>query len=127
MYIIDCWKKIPRTLAHYRAFLKLEKKMLGRYKYKFHDLDKVFMYAFLPFLGLKIIKKIHRKFNRHHLLINKKPWQCNYEEAMIDWECSRFTKPDEPMNAREFMEYAKDKIGVVHSLRMHEMLNHYGL
>lgn len=41
--IIDSWKHIPYTLRHYIAFLKTEKKYIGYYKYKFHDLDKVLM------------------------------------------------------------------------------------
>lgn len=40
MIIIDSWN----TLRHYIAFLKTEKKYIGYYKYKFHDLDKVLMY-----------------------------------------------------------------------------------
>lgn len=127
MYIISCWVKIPRVIAHYRAFLKLEKELLGSYKYKFHDLDKVIMYLFFPFLGLRLIKKIHRRINKHHLLKYKKPWQCDYLEAMIDWECCRFTKPDEPMNAREFLEYARHKIGETHYWRMHDMLKLFNL
>lgn len=36
--IIGSWKHIPYTLRHYAA---TEKKYIGYYKYKFHDLDKV--------------------------------------------------------------------------------------
>lgn len=45
------------TLRHYIAFLKTEKKYIGYYKYKFHDLDKVLMYIIIPWLGTKRIKK----------------------------------------------------------------------
>lgn len=51
--IIDSWKHIPYTLRHYAAFLRTEKKYIGYYKYKFHDLDKVLMYILIPWLGTK--------------------------------------------------------------------------
>ena len=100
--IIASWKHIPYTLKHYVAFLKLEKKLLGYYKYKFHDLDKVLMYLFIPFIGTHRIKMIHRKINRHHIVVDKT--NCNYEEAIIDWECARFTKKDKPLTARQTFE-----------------------
>ena len=52
--IIKSYKHIPYTFKHYIAFLKMEKKLLGYYKYKFHDLDKLILYIFVPFLGTKI-------------------------------------------------------------------------
>lgn len=91
--IIDSWKHIPYTLRHYIAFLKTEKKYIGYYKYKFHDLDKVLMYIIIPWLGTKRIKKIHRAINKHQN--HKAAYECNYEEAVIDWECCRLTKPNE--------------------------------
>lgn len=99
--IIDSWKHIPYTLRHYIAFLKTEKKYIGYYKYKFHDLDKVLMYIIIPWLGTKRIKKIHRAINKHHIQNHKAAYECNYEEAVIDWECCRLTKPNEPMSARK--------------------------
>lgn len=90
--IIDSWKHIPYTLRHYAAFLRTEKKYIGYYKYKFHDLDKVLMYILIPWLGTKRIKKIHRAINKHHIQNHKAAWECNYEEAVIDWERCRLTK-----------------------------------
>ena len=107
--IIDSWKHIPYTFYHYLAFLDLEKELLGYYKYKFHDWDKLFMYIFFPFLGTKLIKKIHRKINRHHIVDYKNQDKCNYEEAILDWECARITKPDKPETARENAEKPKFK------------------
>lgn len=106
--IIESYKHIPYTLKHYIAFLKTEKKLLGTYKYKLHDLDKIFMYIFVPFLGAKKIKDIHRK-RMHHIEKEKNIEDCNYEEAIIDWECSRFTKPDKPETARELTEHKYPK------------------
>lgn len=101
--IIESYNHIPYTLKHYLAFLKTEKKLLGTYKYKFHDLDKILMYIFIPFIGTKKIKDIHRK-RTHHIEKEKNVKDCNYEEAIIDWECSRFTKLDKPETARELTE-----------------------
>ena len=114
--IIDCYKHVPYTWKHYLAFLKLERSLLGYYKYKFHDLDKLFWYIFFPFLGTKRIKKIHQKFNKHHIQYNK--FICNYEEAVIDWECARFTKADKQRTARQTLtDGGENKYGI-HYRRM---------
>lgn len=93
------YKHIPYTFKHWLMVLKLEKKYIGYYKYPFHDLDKLFMYIFFPYLGTKVIQKIHTKFADHHLRKYKK--HMNFDEAILDWESARFTKPDKPMNAWE--------------------------
>lgn len=120
--IWECWVHIPHTLKHYIAFLKTEKKYLGSYKYKFHDLDKILMYICIPFLGTRRIKKIHRKINRHHIQNYKIPSQCGYEEAAIDWECCRLTKPKEPLSAREFLEYKEGTLNEDHWINMDRVL-----
>lgn len=127
--ILDCWGKIPRVLRHYFAYMSLQKKLLKQYRYYTHDLDKLVMYIFFPFLGTNIIKKIHRGWCKHHLLQSKSPEQVNYVAAMIDWECCRFTKPNEPMNAREYLEdaYKKDKLGEAHYQNMWLTLKKYNL
>lgn len=125
--ILDCWGKIPRVLRHYFAYMKLQKKLLGRYKYWTHDLDKVFMYIFFPFLGLNMIKQIHRGWCRHHILVSKSVDEVDYVAAAIDWECCRFTKFNEPMNAREYLEHAKDKIGQIHYELMDNQLKQFNL
>ena len=127
--IKESWNRVPRTFKHYLAFLKTEKKYLGYYKYKFHDLDKLFMYIFIPWIGVSRIKYIHEKRNKHHLTVAgyTKLYHINYEEAAIDWECCRFTKPDEPMSAREFLEDQKDNLWSVHYYRMDEELKKLGL
>ena len=91
------YKHIPYTFKHWKMVLKLEKKYIGYYKYPFHDLDKLFMYIFFPYLGTKIIQKIHTRFAKHHLRKYKK--HMRYDEAILDWESARFTKPDKPLDA----------------------------
>lgn len=65
-------------------------------------IGKVLMHIFLPFLGTDKIKKIHQKYNAHHIKYTK--YLPNYEEAIIDWECARFTKKDKPLTARQTFE-----------------------
>jgi len=123
--ILKCWNHIPYTIKHYIAFLKLQKKLLGYSKYKFHDLDKIFMYILIPFIGTKRIKKIHKAINRHHIIDTKRR-SCNYEEAIIDWECSRSTKPDKPYTARDVANFPKFK-NTKHYPELIKQLNKFNL
>ena len=81
--------------------LKLEKKYIGYYKYPLHDLDKLSMYILFPYLGTEVIQKIHTRFANHHLRKYKK--HMNFDEAILDWESARFTKPDKPLDAFDTM------------------------
>ena len=78
---------------------KLQLKYIGYIKFLFHDLDKLFMYIFLGFIGIKKISNIHRKYVKHHLSLGKRFTSDNVLEAVLDWESARFTKPDKPLNA----------------------------
>lgn len=105
--IIGCWKHIPYTMKHRKAFDKVCKQLLGYtpYPYMFHDVDKLFMFVLIPFMGKEYINKIHRKYMKHHLSMYKYK-NCieqDYVEAIIDWECARFTKPDKPLDAEDTM------------------------
>lgn len=51
----------------------------------------------------------------------------NYEEAVIDWECCRLTKPNEPMSAREYLEYKKDTLRDVHYAHMDMVMKQFNL
>lgn len=109
--IIASYKHIPYTYKHYKVMLKIQKIILGCIIYPFHDLDKILMYIFLPFLGTKRIKKIHKKFCKHHITEDKTSDQCDYVEAILDWESARFTKADKYENSLEVIErkYKKSK------------------
>lgn len=102
------YNHIPYTWKHYLAFMKVQKELLGKYKYIFHDWDKLFMFIFLPFLGDRIINQWHQKYNRHHPTFTtgenwdrnlKDPFKVDWNQAIIDWECARITKPDKPLDA----------------------------
>lgn len=102
---------IKYTLMHKKAFLKVEKKLLGKNTIRgyLHDLDKVILKIFL---NEKTVHNLHRKYSRHHK--NKACTYDDYVQMVIDWECARFTKPDKPLNAREtldkFYPELKDKV-----------------
>jgi len=96
---IESYKHIPYTLSHIWAMYKIQLKYIGYIKFPFHDLDKLFMYIFLGFIGIKKISKIHRKYVKHHLSLGKRFTSDNVLEAVLDWESARFTKPDKPLNA----------------------------
>lgn len=46
--IKGCYAHIPYTFKHYIAFLKTEKRLTGSAVTFSHDLDKLFMFIFLP-------------------------------------------------------------------------------
>ena len=111
--IIGSYKHFPYTWKHYLAFLRVEKKLLGRYKYKFHDWDKLVLFTFCPILEERIINQLHQKLCSHHPTYTtgrnwkkhfKSPKNIDFLQAVIDWECARYTKSDKPLNARETME-----------------------
>lgn len=107
------FKHIPYTLKHYFMVMKLQKQYLGYYKYWFHDMDKLVMYIFIPWIGTHKIQKIHKKYAKHHLIKGKK--NMRFDEAILDWESARFTKPDKPMTAyqtylHKFTDFKDDLI-----------------
>lgn len=91
--------KFRYTIRHKKAFLIVEKQLLGHNTLRgyLHDTDKLFMYIFL---SKKRTHKIHRRFSKHHVN-NRNKTKKDYIHMVIDWECARFTKPDKPLNASE--------------------------
>lgn len=91
---------IKYTLKHKKAFLKTEKEVLGKNSIRgyLHDIDKVFLYIIM---GKKRAHKIHRHYAKHHM-DNAKTKEDKIQ-MLIDWECARYTKPDKPLSAYEFL------------------------
>jgi len=96
-------KHIPYIVKHKIAFLKVEKQLLGKNTLAgfLHDTDKILLLLLTP-LSKKRISKLHRKFAKHH--INKNSSIYYIKQAIIDWECARYTKPDKPLTARETLD-----------------------
>ena len=88
--------------AHWCAFQMTALNLkTWKFRFLFHDLEK----PFLKMLGFKYekIRKLHRENSRHHIEY-KNPKRYDYLGMVIDWECSRFTKSDAQLNARETFE-----------------------
>lgn len=88
--------------AHWAAFQMTALNLRAwKLKYLFHDFEKPWLKLILPY---KKLQKIHRKYNRHHpeyRNLNRIDW----EALVIDWECSRFTKKEAPLDAKETLEH----------------------
>jgi len=91
------------TLKHKSAFLHVEKKLLGKNTLSgyIHDCDKLFLYL-MPFVDKKKVSKIHRNRSKHH--IQNAATKRQIAQAIIDWECARYTKPDKPLDAFDTMK-----------------------
>jgi len=88
--------------AHWRAFQKVAFQFgIWKPKYLLHDIEKPWMYLFID---KKAVKVWHRKHNRHHLGYTGHRGY-DWEAMVIDWECSRFSKAEAPMNARDTLQY----------------------
>lgn len=94
------FKNIKYTLYHKQAFLKIQKELTGKNTINgyLHDIDKLFMYLFLP---KNIVKRIHRKISKHHFGSFRK---IDLLLTVIDWECARYTKIDKQLTARETLQ-----------------------
>lgn len=99
--VIDSWKHIFYTLKHWYEVNRISWQLQNKL-YPLHDIDKVILYTFCPFLGPEKIKELHIKLASHHLKMGN-PGN-DYRQAIIDWESARFTKPDKPLNARQTCE-----------------------
>ena len=93
--------------AHWGAY-QLTALNLGCWKPRFllHDIKKP--WQMLLYRDYKTGQQMHRDHARHHLTYwtNREFDDSAFERLdflgmVIDWECSRFTKQEAPMNARE--------------------------
>jgi len=107
----------PYWWNHWKAY-NLVAIELGKWKFKylFHDIEKPFIRLFVKY---ETVQRIHRNNNNHHIewLENKLKKECekrgglgsydierivnsfDFEGAIIDWECSRYTKISKSKNA----------------------------
>lgn len=93
-------------------------------KYLLHDIEK-------PWLKLlwgdyKRLQQWHRMHNRHHMEyhINNGFKDIDWEAMVIDNECSRFTKSQSQMTARQWYEYVKES-GRYNAEEIEEMTKNY--
>lgn len=93
-------KNFMYTWKHKIAVLQLEKKLLGRITLRgiLHDTDKLFLYLLF---SKERVSKIHRSYSRHHTGNHKSKEDIIH--ALIDWESARYTKPDKPETAKQYL------------------------
>lgn len=112
------FKYIKYSAKHWLALNKLAiQKGIWCWRFLLHDVDKMILYCFLP---KDVVSDWHRKHSRHHVRdeIVQDPLQ-----AVLDWECARFTKPDKPLNAREtWKKYYPNVKGVEKYIRLLEIV-----
>lgn len=97
--IKESWLHIPYTLKHIWWVNKVSWRYFRRL-YPVHDLDKIVLYMFLPFVGTNKVSKWHRGWSCHHDNAMFK-YRRDYIEMVCDWESARFTKPDKSLNATD--------------------------
>ena len=103
--------KIRYSLEHRKAFLALEKKILGKNTIRgyLHDVDKIILYHFLP---TEFVHTCHQWWSKHHE--RRAKTHNDFVQMVIDWECARITKPDKPLDAYDtlykFYPHMEDEI-----------------
>lgn len=77
-------------------------------KWLFHDIEKPWLKLFWQ--DYKKVQKWHRYHNNHHIVYGRLHGynKINWLAAIIDWECSRYTKEAAPRTAREEVEFLVD-------------------
>lgn len=92
---------------HWKAY-NLTAWYLGRWKFKYllHDIEKPWLRLFLPY---ERVQAIHRKNNSHHIAYKKGLDNVDIQAMIIDNECSRFTKLEAQLNARDYLNFIVSK------------------
>lgn len=108
---LNCIAHIRYTLEHKLAIMALSYELLGYISRRIllHDSEKLVLYTMMNTTDAHIL---HRKYSLHHhnnfdaysSLYQTKEQKSiletnNLLECILDYECSRYTKPDKPLNA----------------------------
>ena len=73
-----------------------------KFRFLLHDIEKPWLKLILR--NYYKVQKWHRKHNKHHVEYFIEHNTADYLAMVIDWECSRFTKEAQPLNARQELE-----------------------
>lgn len=93
---------IKYTLAHKLAIMALSYEYLGHVSKRLllHDTEKLVFYTMMD---PRKAHDLHRFYSIHHHEVFATPSTSvctdSYKEAVLDYECARYTKPDKPLNA----------------------------
>jgi len=98
--------------AHWRAYNSYAiEQGVWKPKYLFHDAEKPWLRLIMNY---EKAKNFHRSHNRHHLEYEgSKPF--DYDAMILDWEVSRFTKEDAPMNSIQTIDKVYERRTVAHT------------
>ena len=105
-------KSISYTWNHKKAFLKVEKQLIGKNTISgyLHDVDKLILYL-LP-LNKKTIRNIHRKYSRHHVESKR---EKNYLEII--------EKNTQELNNRRYNKYWNNRYNTTFPIKLSNNLN----
>lgn len=78
-----------------------------RFRHLFHDIEKPWLRLFLPY---KKVQKLHRYHAPHHQEYFLKNGWLHWDDLIIDWECSRFTKEAAKLDANDVIEKEIEKL-----------------
>ena len=98
----------PYWFAHWCAY-NMTALNLGawKFRYLFHDIEKPFLRLFLPY---EKVQYIHRRIHPHHGEFFLKHGWLFWDDLVIDWECSHYTKQQSPLLAREVLSKEVNKL-----------------
>lgn len=100
--------KLKYIIKHWIAFQQTAMELnIWSFRFLFHDIDKIILLFIL--WNPKLVSKIHRTYSLHHIEnIFYKKFGLNFidvKQMFVDWECSRYTKPDKPYTALEVLTW----------------------
>ena len=87
---------------HYTAYNVVAMKLgVWKPKWLLHDIEKPWLKLFWG--DYKRVQKWHKHHNKHHIFSGRRYGlnKINWLAAVIDWECSRYTKYAAPRTARQ--------------------------
>lgn len=92
----------PYWASHWAAYNLVALKLhIWKLKYLFHDFEKPWMKLILR--DYMKVRKWHKTHRKHHIFYGRIHGfeNVDWEAAVIDWECSRYTKYAGLLTARE--------------------------
>ena len=100
--------KFPYWFAHWCAFNMTALNLKHwRFRYLFHDFEKPWLRLFLPY---EKVQRFHRYHSPHHSEFFVKNGWLHWDDMIIDWECSHFTKTAAPWLADEVIDKEIEKL-----------------
>ena len=101
------------TYLHRRAFEYCARRLIREpglreallRRARIHDMDKMVMYLFFD---QEVAQALHVQTQPHHLENQLPRTREDLVEAVIDYECAPYTKPDKPLNAYDFTRLLMD-------------------